>query len=50
MKRAVLGARTWREARLAEREAVYAALESCGLVKRVGGGRSPLARSGAVFS
>lgn len=50
MNTAVLGARSWREARLLEREAVFAALESCGLVRRVGGGRSPRALSGAVFS
>ena len=50
MKRAVQGARTWRAARMLEREAIYDALESCGLVVRVGGGRAPLARSGTVFS
>lgn len=50
MQEAVLGAETWRAARLAEREAVYAALECFGLVRRVRGGQSYPARSEAVFS
>ena len=50
MKTAVLGARSWREARMAEREAVYAALECFGLVRRVRGGQPYPRPSGAVFS
>mgnify|MGYP001591736711 CR=1 FL=1 len=50
MNTAVLGARSWREARMAEREAVYAALECFGLVRRVRGGQPYPARSEAVFS
>lgn len=50
MQEAVLGAETWRAARLAEREAVYAALESFGLVRRERGGQPYPVRSGAVFS
>jgi transposase InsO family protein len=50
MKTAVLGARSWREARMAEREAVYATLECFGLVRRVRGGQPYPRPSGAIFS
>lgn len=38
MEEAVLDAKTWRKARLAEREAVWSALEEFGLVRRTRGG------------